>query len=115
MTATAATTTPAPFAFEGREIAWKQFRALEGVYYHILGVDPANVPALAGLARYHMNAGDFEQATTLLGQVPAKEQNHAEVVAVKNGIEQPTPQPVADGKAAQGGDQRQDLPASCAV
>lgn len=39
----------------------------------------------------------------------------AEVVAVKNGIEQPTPQPVADGKAAQGGDQRQDLPASCAV
>ena len=39
----------------------------------------------------------------------------AEVVAVKNGIEQPTPQPVADGKAAQGGDQRQDRPASCAV
>ena len=39
----------------------------------------------------------------------------AEVVAVKNGIEQPTPQPVADGKAAQGGDQRQGLPASCAV
>jgi hypothetical protein len=28
-----------PFTFEGQEIAWKQFRALEGVYYHILGVD----------------------------------------------------------------------------
>ena len=53
------------------------------IYSEILGADPANVPALAGLARYHMNAGDHEQATTLLGQVPAKEQNHAEVVAVK--------------------------------
>ena len=29
----------APFTFEDKEIAWKQFRALEGVYYHILGVD----------------------------------------------------------------------------
>ena len=29
----------AAFTFEGRDIAWKQFRALEGVYYHILGVD----------------------------------------------------------------------------
>ena len=34
-----------------------------------------------------MNAGDFEQATTLLGQVPAKEQNHAEVVAVKAALD----------------------------
>ena len=57
------------------------------IYSEILGVDPANVPALAGLARYHMNAGDFEQATTLLGQVPAKEQNHAEVVAVKAALD----------------------------
>lgn len=30
-----------PFAFDGRDIQWKQFRALEGVYYHILGVDVA--------------------------------------------------------------------------
>ena len=34
-------TTAAQFTFEGREIAWKQFRALAGVYYHILGVDVA--------------------------------------------------------------------------
>lgn len=27
------------FAFDSRSIAWKKFRALEGVYYHILGVD----------------------------------------------------------------------------
>jgi hypothetical protein len=31
----------APFTFEGRDIVWKQFRALEGVYYHLLGVDVA--------------------------------------------------------------------------
>ncbi|MEI7874089.1 MAG: thioredoxin [Alphaproteobacteria bacterium] len=57
------------------------------IYSEILGVDPENVPALAGLARYHMSAGDYEQATTLLGQVPAKEQNHAEVVAVKAALD----------------------------
>jgi putative thioredoxin len=57
------------------------------IYSEILGVDPENVPALAGLARFHMGAGDYEQATTLLGQVPAKEQNHAEVVAVKAAID----------------------------
>ena len=38
---TTAGATAAPFTFEGREIAWRQFRALEGVYYHILGVDMA--------------------------------------------------------------------------
>ena len=41
------------------------------IYSEILGVDPENVPALAGLARYHTMAGDFEQATALLDQVPA--------------------------------------------
>ena len=43
--------------------------------------------ALAGLARYHVTAGDFEQATALLDQVPAKEKNHADVVAVKATID----------------------------
>ncbi len=57
------------------------------IYSEVLGADPENVPALAGLARYHMNAGDYEQATTLLGQVPPKEQNHAEVVAVKAALD----------------------------
>lgn len=28
-----------PFTFQASAIDWKQFRALEGVYYHILGVD----------------------------------------------------------------------------
>ena len=68
-------------------VAQNDMETVAQIYSEILGVDPANVPALAGLARYHMNAGDFEQATTLLGQVPAKEQNHAEVVAVKAALD----------------------------
>ncbi len=57
------------------------------IYSEILGVDPENVPALAGLARYHTMAGDFEQATALLDQVPAKEKGHADIVAVKATID----------------------------
>ena len=57
------------------------------IYSEILGVDPENVPALAGLARYHVHAGDFEQATTLLDQVLAKDKGHADVVAVKATID----------------------------
>jgi putative thioredoxin len=57
------------------------------IYSEILGVDPENVPALAGLARYHLHAGDYEQATTLLDQVPAKEKNHADVVAIRATID----------------------------
>ena len=68
-------------------VAQNDMETAAQIYSEFLGVDPANVPALAGLARYHMNAGDFEQATTLLGQVPAKEQNHAEVVAVKAALD----------------------------
>ena len=57
------------------------------IYSEILGVEPQNVAALAGLARYHMQTGDFEQATALLGQIPAKDQGHADVVAVKAAID----------------------------
>ncbi|MSP77583.1 MAG: thioredoxin [Rhodospirillaceae bacterium] len=57
------------------------------IFSEILGVDPENVPALAGLARYHIQAGDFEQATTLLDQVPAKQKRHADIVALKATID----------------------------
>ncbi|MDP1837264.1 MAG: tetratricopeptide repeat protein, partial [Reyranella sp.] len=68
-------------------VAQNDLETAAQIYSEILGVDPENVPALAGLARYHVNAGDFEQATTLLGQVPAKEQGNADVVAVKATID----------------------------
>ncbi|MDI1283459.1 MAG: thioredoxin [Reyranella sp.] len=68
-------------------VAGNDMETAAQIFSEILGVEPENVTALAGLARYHMNAGDLEQATTLLSQVPAKEQNHAEVVAVKAAID----------------------------
>ena len=68
-------------------VAQNDMETAAQIFSEILGVDPQNVPALAGLARYHVTAGDFEQATTLLDQVPAKEKNHADVVAVKATID----------------------------
>jgi putative thioredoxin len=57
------------------------------IYSEILGVEPAHVAALAGLARYHLQSGDLEQATALLDQVPAKDKTHADVVAVRAAID----------------------------
>ena len=53
------------------------------IYSEILGTEPANVTALAGLARYQISLGDMEQAKELLAQVPAKEKNNADVVAAQ--------------------------------
>ena len=52
------------------------------IYSEILGAEPTNVAALAGMARYHVQAGDLEQARELLGQVEAKDKTNAEVVAL---------------------------------
>ena len=57
------------------------------VYSEILGLEPAHVPALAGMARYHVQAGDLEQAKELLGQVPAKDKTNADVVAAQASID----------------------------
>ena len=57
------------------------------VYSEILGVEPTNVAALAGIARYHVQTGDLEQAKELLGQVEAKDKTNAEVVAVQATID----------------------------
>jgi putative thioredoxin len=57
------------------------------IYSEILGVEPTNVTALAGMARYHVQTGDLEQAKELLGQVEAKDKTNAEVVAVQASID----------------------------
>jgi putative thioredoxin len=57
------------------------------IYSEILGVDPKNVTALAGLARYNLQTGDAEQAKELLAQVEAKDKTNAEVVAVQASID----------------------------
>jgi putative thioredoxin len=57
------------------------------IYSEILGAEPTNVTALAGLARYQVSIGDMEQAKELLAQIPPKEKNHADVVAAQAAID----------------------------
>ena len=57
------------------------------VYSEILGLEPTHVAALAGMARYHVQTGDLEQAKELLGQVVAKDKTNADVVAVQATID----------------------------
>ncbi len=57
------------------------------VYSEILGLDPTNVTALAGIARYHVASGDLEQAKELLAQVEAKDKTNSDVAAVQAAID----------------------------
>jgi putative thioredoxin len=57
------------------------------VYSEILGIEPTNVAALAGMARYQVQIGDLEQAKELLGQIPAKERTGADIAAVQAAID----------------------------
>jgi putative thioredoxin len=57
------------------------------IYSEILGVEPANVTALAGLARYQAAAGELEAAKELLAQIPAKERNGSDVAAAQAAID----------------------------
>jgi putative thioredoxin len=57
------------------------------LYSEILAGDPANVPALAGLARAHLETGDIEQAKQVLAQVPEAKRNEAAVAAARAALE----------------------------
>jgi putative thioredoxin len=68
-------------------IAQNDMETAAQIYSEILGVEPANVIALAGLARYQVSLGDLEQAKELLNQIPAKERTGADIVAVQAAID----------------------------
>src|SRR3954453_6905706 len=57
------------------------------IYSHILEEDPANVPALAGLARCHVANNELEKAKQVLTQVPAAKQNDAAVAGARAALE----------------------------
>ena len=57
------------------------------IYSEILGLEPTNVTALAGLARYQVSLGDLEQAKELLAQVVAKDKSHADVIVAQAAID----------------------------
>ena len=68
-------------------VAQNEMETAAQIYSEILGVEPANVTALAGLARYQVSVGDLEAAKELLGQIPAKERMGSDIAAVQTAID----------------------------
>jgi putative thioredoxin len=68
-------------------IAENDYSLAAQIYNEVIEVDPENVAAIAGLARCHLQAGNADQAKSLLGKVPAKDKNNAEVVALLASID----------------------------
>jgi putative thioredoxin len=56
-------------------------------YAQVLSEDAANVPALAGLARAHVAAGDIQQAKQTLAKIPEAKRNDAAVTAARAALE----------------------------
>jgi putative thioredoxin len=57
------------------------------VYAQVLGAEPDNLHALAGLARCAVETGDLDQAKAILEQVPADKANDKAVVAAKAALD----------------------------
>ncbi len=57
------------------------------LYSEILAGDPANVHALAGLARSYLETGGIEQAKQTLAQVPEAKRSEAAVTAARAALE----------------------------
>ncbi len=68
-------------------VAQNDFALATRIYNEILGVEPENVAALAGLARCHLQAGNADQAKSVLARVPAKDKTNADVVAVQAAVD----------------------------
>ncbi len=57
------------------------------LYSEVLASDPANLHALAGLARSHVETGSIEQAKQILAQVPEAKRNDTAVAAARAALE----------------------------
>jgi putative thioredoxin len=57
------------------------------LYTQLLAEDPENVPALAGLARSHVETGALDQAKQTLAMVPEAKRNDAAVGAARAALE----------------------------
>jgi putative thioredoxin len=57
------------------------------IYAHLLSQDPANIAALAGLARSYVETGAIEQAKQTLAMVPENKRNDASVAAARAALE----------------------------
>jgi putative thioredoxin len=68
-------------------IAEGDFSLAAQIYNEVLDVEPENLAALAGLARCHAQAGNFDQAKAVLARVPARDKTNVGVVAVQASID----------------------------
>jgi putative thioredoxin len=57
------------------------------LYSEVLAGDPANLHALAGLARSHVETGSIEQAKQILAQVPEAKRSDTAVAAARAALE----------------------------
>jgi putative thioredoxin len=57
------------------------------LYSEVLAGDPANVHALAGLARSYLETGSIEEAKQILAQVPEAKRNDTAVAAARAALE----------------------------
>ncbi|MCI0430635.1 MAG: thioredoxin [Rhodospirillales bacterium] len=68
-------------------LAENDLGAASAIYGQVLAHEPGNVPATAGLARCHLQAGDIARARQLLDALPKDKSGAAEVAAVRSTIE----------------------------
>ena len=71
------------------------------IFQQVLGEDPANGPAMAGLLRCLMAVGDFDTVVQMLGQLPPDLAKHAEVAAVRTALELRQAAAAGAGQAAE--------------
>jgi putative thioredoxin len=68
-------------------LAAHDFAAAADIFANVLAQDSSSIPALAGLARSHLGAGNLEQAKRTLGLVPQSKHSDPAYLAAKAAIE----------------------------
>ncbi|AVM75537.1 thioredoxin [Magnetospirillum gryphiswaldense] len=71
------------------------------IFQQVLGEDPNNGPAMAGLLRCLMAVGDVDSVVQMLGQLPPELAKHAEVAAVRTALELQQAAAAGAGQAAE--------------
>lgn len=76
-------------AIEAADMAFaeRDYATAANLFSQVLGAEPDNVKALAGLARCHVAIDNLEQARGLLAQVPAEHERNADIVAARSALE----------------------------
>jgi putative thioredoxin len=68
-------------------LAAKDFAGAADIFANVLAQDSSSIPALAGLARSHVGAGNLEQAKRTLDLIPQSKHNDAAYLAAKAALD----------------------------